>query len=146
MGEWLIQSMRFLGLSLQQRSLRNYVHSMSPFHSKVLLEMQAFIEKRTGKHWMDAMANAHATEYMTYGAYARHINELKLHVFVSPSLCVYYWWPNQMESLDVDLEERLSQSRGKAVVVQSKYGRPVASYRALFEKVWASRSTMQFRC
>jgi hypothetical protein len=136
MGEWLCQSMRFLGIKLQKSPMAKYVHGMVPLHRTVILQMQKFIEQKYSQHWSLAMTRAKVTEYQTYGAYARHTNGLKHLQAVEPKLCVYYWWPEEAQKIEVDLVDRIRQSRGKAVLVNSNTGRPVNSYRGAVESAW----------
>jgi hypothetical protein len=75
-------------------------------------------------------------EYMTYGVFARHINGLEGLVPVGPPPSVYYWWPEQLATIDDDFLRRIRQSNGKAVLVNSNIGRPPTDIRGLVEDAW----------
>jgi hypothetical protein len=136
MGEWLCDSLRFLGVQLQKKPMAKYVHGMVPLHRRVVLEMQQFIQDKYAEHWSHAMTRAKVTEYQTYGAYARHPNGLAGLEAVEPRLCVYYWWPEETQKIEHDLVSRIRQSSGKAVLVNSNSGRPVTSYRQAVVNAW----------
>ena len=137
MGCWTALSMDFLGVKLTGHPLRRYTHSPVPFHRQVVLDMQAFIEARHNKPWMNAMLDARMIfEYSTYGAYSRFVDELKHQTPVVPSLCAYYWWPKQIETIETDFLERITDPKIKAVIINSNIGRPVEWYHNLVEGAW----------
>ena len=139
MGNWYIRSLDFLGVSLRSRPILRTTHSPVPMHRQVVLDMQAYIEKKYGVFWMEAMESAHGImEYSTYGAYARYLDKFQHTVPARPdSLCLYYWFSEDMNSLFTDLVDRVRTSRPKAVLINSSHGRPVSDYRALIEQAWA---------
>jgi hypothetical protein len=99
--------------------------------------MHEFIERHHSRPWADSMARANVFEYMTYGTFARHVNRLDRLAAVQPSLCVYYWWPEQVQSIEQDFLDRIAQSGAKAVWIQSNFGLPASAYRALAERAWS---------
>ncbi|HLK58708.1 MAG TPA: DUF6492 family protein [Chthonomonadaceae bacterium] len=141
MAEWLAQSMRFLGIEMRQKRPAKYIHALLPMHTEVVREMIAYIEDRHKGNWAEAMVDHHVTEYMTYGAYARYLHHLKRVVPAEPTRCLYYWWADQIATMQTDFPERLAQSRAKAVLVQSNLGRAVRDYRALAELAWSRVET-----
>jgi uncharacterized protein DUF6492 len=140
MAEWLAQSMRFLGIDMRQKRPAKYIHALLPMHTQVVREMLAYIEDRHHGDWAEAMVAKGATEYMTYGAYARHIHNLQWVVPTQPALCLYYWWADQMETMKTHFHERLAESGARAVLVQSNLGRPASDYRDLAEQAWERRA------
>jgi Family of unknown function (DUF6492) len=137
MAEWYIKSLRFLGLPVQEQPLRRFTHSPVPFHRDVLLAMHEFIEKRHGKHWMEAMLDAEQIfEYSTYGAFATYIDAARHVAPVRPSLCLYYWWSKQANTIQDDFLPRLRAANPKAVLINSNMHQPVAAYRHLIEQAW----------
>ena len=139
MGEWYIHSLRFLGESLRNRPIRRTTHSPVPMHRQVVLDLQAHIEQQHGVFWMEAMERAESImEYSTYGAFARYVDKLQRTIPTRPdTLCLYYWFSEDMETLFSDLVERVRVRKPKAVLINSNHGRPVSSYRALIEQAWA---------
>lgn len=139
MGEWYIHSLRFLGESLRNRPIRRTTHSPVPMHRQVVLDLQAHIEKVHGVFWMEAMERAESImEYSTYGAFARYVDKLQHTIPTRPdTLCLYFWFSEDMENLFSDLVERVRVRKPKAVLINSNHGRPVSSYRALIEQAWA---------
>ena len=136
MVEWLVDSMRFLGIGLRQKPAARYIHHPLPMHRRVVLELQAYVEARFHRPWAEAMADASVTEAMTYGAYARHLHAGRLVAPTLPSTCLYYWWPEQLATMDADFRRRVAESQARAVLVQSNLSVPVKAYRHLAEAAW----------
>lgn len=71
-------SARLLGIApeaLDPRIL--YTSWIVPMERGVVDELLPFVERRTRGHWWEAMAQVGATEYETYGLFARHIHGLR---------------------------------------------------------------------
>ena len=137
MVEWFVRSLRFLGVPTRHQPLKRYVHSPVIWHRQVLVDMQSFITQRHSKAWMDAILDDEMIyEYMTYGVFARHVDSLIHHVPTKPSLCAYYWWPEQVEDIQHDFSIRIAETSAKAVLINSNIGRDVSFYRNLVEKTW----------
>lgn len=136
MGDWLCSSLRFLGIGLQKVPMAKYVHGMVPMHRQVVLDLQRYVEDKYGMHWSHAMTRARVTEYQTYGAYARHLSRRRAVQPVEPTLCLYYWWPEQVQRIEHDLLDRIQTVGGKAILVNSNSGRPVSAYRKTVERAW----------
>ncbi len=139
MAEWPSHCMRFLGIKPTGQRLWRYTHSPVPLRRDVLLDMQVHIQKLHCRPWAEAFIDQRdwVLEYTTYGVYARHINGLEGVAPVHPPLSVYYWWPEQAESLERDFSERISGDQAKAVLVNSNIARPVSLYRHLAEEAWS---------
>ncbi len=137
MAEWYAHSLRFLGVKETGVSLRRFTHSPVPMHRGVVRDLLAHIEKQHGISWMEAIVRGdRITEYTTYGAYARHVDELARVWPVRPSLAVYYWWHEEGQSLHDDFHERLASGNPKIVLINSNMGFPAESYRNLVAAAW----------
>jgi hypothetical protein len=142
MAEWYARALRFLGVATQGQELRRYTHAPVPWRRDVLLDLQRFLEKRYAKSWMDAVLEGdRITEYALYGAFARHVDELKRVEPVRPALTLYYWWPAEIEKMAANFSQRAREGRFKMALIQSNAGRGVADYRGLIEKAWAGGVT-----
>lgn len=132
---WLAGSLNFL--SVEYEGPKNYVHALVPFHRKVILELQSFIENRYQAKWTQVMLDRKVTEYTTYGVYARYIHGCKLVVPHYPRLSIDYWLPEQTTEahFQKDLINRIETSSAKAVLITSKTSLPVSSYRQIMLKV-----------
>jgi uncharacterized protein DUF6492 len=139
MAEWYAHALRFLGLPTMGQPPRRFTHAPVPWRRDVLADLHRFIERRHGRFWMDAVADAdRLAEYTLYGTYARHIDELKRATPVRPDLTLYYWWPDEARTFEADFHARLAAGNARAVLVNSNLERPAASYRALAERAWAA--------
>jgi hypothetical protein len=70
-------SARLLGIGPEELDPRVlYTSWIAPMERGVVDELLEFVERRTRGHWWEAMAQAGATEYETYGLFARHIHGL----------------------------------------------------------------------
>lgn len=142
MAEWYAHSLRFLGEKVAGVPLRRYTHAPVPMHRDVLLDLQRFIETRHGKPWMEAIIAAdRIMEYTTYGTYARHIDGLKRVIPMAPGLTLYYWWRDQIESLDAGLDQQVAAASAKMILINSNIGRSVESYREKIAQLWTAGDT-----
>jgi hypothetical protein len=142
MAEWYAHSLRFLGMKEVGIPLRRFTHSPVPMCTQVVRDMQAHIENAHGMNWMEAMIRAERiTEYTTYGTYARHIDAFKRTVPALPQLTVYYWWPEQFDTIASDLEARVDAANASMVLVNSNGKHPVSEYRHYVERLWENAGT-----
>src|SRR6202043_187972 len=76
---WLARSAELLQLPLGDpvMKLSAYQSQVVPIHAGVVRDMQTYIERLKGRPWFDAMFQADAVEYTTYGVYARYIDMLR---------------------------------------------------------------------
>ena len=137
MAEWPAHSMRFLNIEPMHMPLKRWTHAPVPMQRRIVEDMQKYIESIHHKFWGDAVADGDMIfEYTTYGVYARLINQLADVAPVKPPLTVYYWWPEQIKTIEQDFLPRIEQSGGKAVLINSNIGRSVSDYRGLAESAW----------
>jgi hypothetical protein len=137
MAEWTGRSMKFLGVKATHKPVSRFTHSPVPFHRQVLLDLQKHIEKRHGRHWIDAILRfGMVMEYSTYGVYAKYVDELTRVTPTAPPLSVYFWWPEEAAEIERTFDSRVSDSGAKIVAVQSNNGMQPAMYRALIERTW----------
>ncbi|MGA2231162.1 MAG: DUF6492 family protein [Tepidisphaeraceae bacterium] len=137
MAEWYARALRFLGLPTMGQPLRRFTHSPVPWRRDVLVDLQRFIESKHSKPWMDAVLGAERImEYTLYGAFARHVDQLKRVTPHVPALALYYWWPEEGRSLEADFAARLGASRAKMVLVNSNTQQPVSAFRPFVERAW----------
>jgi hypothetical protein len=144
MAEWYAHSMRFLGVKETGVPLQRFTHSPVPMQTQVVREMQQHIEKTHGMNWMEAMVRGdRITEYATYGAYARHVDNCRRVAPVLPPLTLYYWWKREGAQLAEDFETRVMQTHPKMVLINSNIGIPVEQYRQLAARVWPDAARAQ---
>lgn len=138
MAEYLGRSMRFLGVAPVRHPVLRYTLAPAPMHVGVLRDLQSFICERHGMAWYDAIIGTDCiTEFATYGVYAKHIDQCARVVPVVPRVVAWFWWSEEINGLEERLEASIMEPQIKLVGVQSNGGRAPASYRGLFEKVWA---------
>ena len=143
MAEWYPHALRFLGHKTTGVPLRRFTHAPVPLHRGILLELQAFIEARHKRPWMNAVEEGDmVTEYALYGSFCRHNTCLDRVVPTVPPLCAYYWWPEQVDRLPEILEQEIKNGK-KIALVQSNIGRPVSAFRPGIEQVWKKVGEMR---
>jgi hypothetical protein len=136
MAEWPARSMRFLGVKTTGRPLFRYTHSPVVFSRPVLLDLQAFIQKRYESSWMKAVIDAEMImEYSTYGVFAREVDSLRRVAPVPPALSTYFWWPEEFSRMAETFARQVTTSGARIVGIQSKEGSP-AKVRELAEPFW----------
>jgi hypothetical protein len=136
--DWLIKSMHFLGVPLKGAKTAGYINPFVPMHCRVVLDLQAHIEKRYRMPWADALVKHSMTEYMTYGVFARYINDLNHLIPARPALCLNYWTPDDFDKIEHDFLRQIEEMKAKAVLMNSYVGRQVPEYRAMVEQAWAA--------
>ncbi len=137
MAEYLGRSMRFLGISPTGKPLVRYTYAPAPMHCGVIEDVQQFIADRHGKHWINAVTETDViTEFATYGAFARYIDNLQRVVPVNPSIISWFWWKNEVENMASQIDECLADERVRMVGVQSNAGYEPSTYKPMFERVW----------
>ncbi len=137
MTEWYVCSLRFLGVPTRDQPLFRYIHSPVPLHRQVVLNMQAFIEKRFEVFWMAAMMRHPLIyEYPTYGVFARHLDCFAHVVPTRPALSLYYWFPHQTETLAADFLARRRQTGAAMALIHSNIGLDAETYRPLARAAW----------
>ena len=100
----------------------------------------AIESRRLRKHWAEAIVQGDVTEYMTYGVFARHINQLKLLFPVTSTLC-FTFWPGMERIIKTNFQMQVEKHGARAASIQSSIGWPVALYRPLVEQMWAVSSS-----
>jgi len=142
MADYTIRSMEFLGVKLTHQAVKRYTHAPAVFHRTVLLNMQQFIEDRFGKSWIQSVLDAKGlTEYATYGVFSRHLDGLEHQSPATPGLCTYYWWPEQLLTIEHDFVRRATHANARAVLVNSNLGLSLAVLRKLVETAWKASET-----
>lgn len=137
MAEWHAHALRFFGVKETGIAVRRYTHSPVPMHRGVVLDMQRFIEARHRKSWMDIMvAGDRLMEYTLYGTFARHVDGLRRVANVVPPLSTYFWWPNEVASIEGDFFEKVQATGSRIIGIQSNTACSVSRIRSLAQSVW----------
>ncbi|HEY3999197.1 MAG TPA: DUF6492 family protein, partial [Candidatus Xenobia bacterium] len=137
MGDWYVKSMRFLDVPLRHQTMYRCVHAPAVLHRDVMLELQRHVEQLHQKDWIRAiLGTPDIYEYQTYGVFARHLHHLRLVAPVVPQLSLYYWWPEQIETIAQDFARRLEERPARLVLVNSNLGIDTAVYRSLIAARW----------
>ncbi|HVS72505.1 MAG TPA: DUF6492 family protein [Phycisphaerae bacterium] len=138
MAEWYAHSLRFLGIQETGVPLRRFTHAPVPMHCQLVKDMQTLIERRHRMPWMEAIINGdRIMEYTTYGAYARHVDQLKTVAPVAPRVALYYWWKKDTENLLENLDARLAASNAKIILINSNIGLSNDDCRRAALRAWA---------
>ncbi len=132
---WMATSMKAFNVPYSKRP-SCFIHNPVPIHREVMLEMRQFLEKTYNKRWIDAFLECQLTEYTSYGVYARDVNNMKHHHLTKPPYTLNYWVAEEMENIESDLIEKISDTDVRIVLINSSAGRPVSEYRHLVEKAW----------
>jgi hypothetical protein len=137
MAEWVSRSMRFLGVKPTQLPVSRFTHSPVVMRRDVVLDMQRFIEKQHGRHWMEAMDRFQMImEYSTYGVYAKYVVGLARVTPSRPALSAYFWWADEVRNIERTFRAKLQSSGAKIVGIQSNMGKSAKDYRHLLEEAW----------
>jgi hypothetical protein len=132
---WMANSMKAFHVPYSKRPTC-FIHNPVPIHREGLLDMRQFLEKTYNKRWIDAFLECQLTEYTSYGVFARDVNNLKHHHLTQPPYTLNYWVAEEMENIESDLIEKISDTDVRIVLINSSAGRPVSEYRHLVEKAW----------
>ncbi|HVX83189.1 MAG TPA: DUF6492 family protein [Phycisphaerae bacterium] len=137
MAEWYAHSLRFLGIKETGVPLRRFTHAPVPMHCQLVKDMQTLIEQRHHMPWMEAIITGdRIMEYTTYGAYARHVDQLKTVAPIAPQIALYYWWKHETENLLENLDARLAASRAKIILINSNIGLSHDECRRAAHRAW----------
>jgi hypothetical protein len=133
-------ALAFLGLSSDidtfPRPSRTYVSWPFVFHRDVVSRLHDFVEHRHGEAWELAMTRANATEYTTYGLFARHVDG-------APELCPrdlrWSWVFNRSlrgRDLAADLAAAAGSSDLRFGMVDAHLDMEPGSYEEVVESWW----------
>ncbi len=132
---YLDASASFLGLGAIGHS-RTYVGQAVPMHGATVSRMLRAIEERHGRAWWEAMLDANATEYTTYGVFARHVDGLRDVTPVDRRWCwLFYDFDDSFESRLRTAVEEHGVSLG---MVHSRLGVDPSRYRDAVARVRGS--------
>jgi hypothetical protein len=105
-----------------------------PMERGVVDELLQYIERRRRLHWWEAMAQFGATEYETYGLFARHIHECRN---VEPQderwCCLFY----DLTKFDGLLRWSIKEKGVKAAMVDSHLDCDLAAVRDVVKTYWS---------
>jgi hypothetical protein len=137
MQEWYCHSMRFLHQSVYGERSRMHVDSAVPMRSKTVGRMLEYIESSHRGPWWWAMLRHGVMEFPTYGAFARHVDELS-ELFVSDVEFVRHVWNlrDGLASLPDELRERTDEDQVVISGVASAMKYDVESYIDVVEARW----------
>ena len=136
-------ALQFLGLDpgidTFPRPKRTYVTWPFVFHHEVVARLLDFIEDRHAESWELAMTRANATEYTTYGLFARHVDG-------APELCprdVRWTWVFNRTLRERDLQEDLDRAAAVSDVrigmIDAHLELGPSTYRNLAERWWRAQ-------
>lgn len=117
---------------------RTYVGQATPLHGGTVSRMLRDIEERTGRAWWDAMVDAGATEYTTYGIYARHVDGLREVTPVDRRWCRLFF---ELDASFEDVLRRAVRDDGVSLgMLHSRLGIDPSRYRDAVARVRAEVS------
>jgi hypothetical protein len=144
MAEWVGRSMRFLGVKPTHRLVSRFTHSPVVMQREVVLDMQRFIEKRHGRHWIEAMDRfGSIMEYSTYGVFAKYIDGCSRVIRSRPAMSAYFWWPEEVSDMEQSFDAKVLKTGAKMVGIQSNVGKSPAAYRHLLQRAWAGKASVR---
>jgi hypothetical protein len=134
---YLRDSTAFLGLDPSAvGTRRTYVGQATPIHGPTVGRMLRHVEGRTGLPWWAAMVRAGATEYTTYGIYARHVDGLRDLTPVDRRWCRLFF--EYGPSFEDDLRRAVAEEGVVLGMLHSRLGVDPASYRDAVARVRSS--------
>jgi hypothetical protein len=132
---YLAASSAFLGIGDVGTS-RTYVGQATPLHGPTVSRLLRHVEETTGRAWWAAMVDAFATEYTTYGLFARHVDGMCEVVPVDRRWCRLFF--EFGESFEHDLRSAVEHEGCVLGMLHSRLGVEPEAYRAAVERVRAS--------
>lgn len=132
---YLRASSAFLGIGDVGTS-RTYVGQATPLHGPTVARLRKHVEDTTGRPWWAAMVDAFATEYTTYGLFARHVDGLRDVTAVDRRWCRLFFELD--ESFENDLRRAVEEEGCVLGMVHSRLGHAPAEYAGAVARVRAS--------
>lgn len=130
-------STAFLGLDPEVvGDERTYVGQATPLHGPTVARMLCDIERRSGRAWWDAMVDAGATEYTTYGLYARHVDGLREVTPVDRRWCRLFF--EFGPTFEDDLRAAVRDEGVSLGMLHSRLGLDPSAYRDVVARVRAA--------
>jgi hypothetical protein len=137
MAEWPARAMRFLKVPPTGRNLFRYTHSPVVFDSSVVNDLHSYIEKMSGRDWMSAIVDTEMImEYTLYGVFAREIDRLRRVFPRLPTRSLHFWWPKEVEQLELGWTQVQTDDEVAFVGVQSNTACSPERILPLAEAVW----------
>ena len=128
-------SAKMLGIDEAQLDPRVLYSSWSRDTSRVSWsELFQYIERRRRLHWWEAMARVSATEYETYGLFARHIHECRN--VGAPEDQRWCWLFYDLTKFDGMLRWAINEKGVKAAMVDSHLDCDLATVQEVVKKHW----------
>ncbi len=129
-------SARLLGIAPETVDPRIlYTSWIVPMERGVVEELLRFVEQRKRGHWWEAMAQAGATEYETYGLFARHIHGLRN---VDPEDRRWCWLFYDVTKLNGMLRYALEEIGVKAAMIDSHLNCDFPAAQEVVRSRWVS--------
>lgn len=138
-ASWVIDSMRALGVELNYRTLRQFIHNPTVLDAAVVRGMCKLLEERHGRSWPEVFDALGLTEYATHGVYARELAP-QLVVPADPVPGPTLWHAADLADFPQNLARIVAETGARVVGVQSNHGVDPSSYRDELVALWrASR-------
>lgn len=129
-------SARLLGITPEKLDPRvAYTAWIVPMERGVVDELLRFVERRTRGHWWEAMAQVGATEYETYGIFARHIHGLRN---LDPEDRRWCWLFYDVTKLDGMLRYAINEIGAKAAMVDAHLSCDFSEVQDVVRSHWIS--------
>ncbi len=129
-------SARLLGIAPQTLDPSAlYTSWIVPLERGVVEELLQFLQHRRKGHWWEAMAQEGATEYETYGLFARHIHELRN---VDPEDRRWCWLFYDVNDFDPMLRYAIKEPGAKAAMVDAHLDCDFSAVKDVVRSHWIS--------
>lgn len=132
--EYRDASAKMLGIDQAQLDPRViYTSWIVPMERSVVDELLQYLERRRRLHWWEAMAQFGATEYETYGLFARHIHQCRN---VEPEDRRWCWLFYDLTKFDGMLRWAIHETGAKAAMVDAHLDCDFASVQEVVKTHW----------
>ena len=112
-----------------------YTSWIVPMERGVVDELLRFVESQKRIHWWEAMAQEGATEYETYGLFARHLHQLR---DVDPEDRRWCWLFYDVERFDAMLRYAINEIGVKAAMVDAHLSCDRSAIQDVIRSHWIS--------
>ena len=127
-----------LGIAPEKLESRDiYSGWIVPMHRAVVDELLEYLDRRFRRDWWEVMAQFGATEYETYGLFARHIHKLR---DVDPEDHRWCWLFYDVENFTEVLSYAIAETGARAAMVDAHLECDLTAIHDLARSLWVNQS------
>jgi hypothetical protein len=137
---WHRSAEKLLGIGRAELPLPDFITSLVPWKRENAVAMLEHVERKTGRHWLRALAGAwDVSEYTLYGRFVRDVMGEDAGQYVtSSSLCHDYWTHAPLSTHELEAFLDGIGPEQVAVSITAKAGMRPEDYADVLERRWAA--------